>query len=306
MGARASPFGIRLAVVVLVALAISATRARADPDIWGVKSKAPASSPPNSEPPAHLFHFPEGGGGSVTDVGVIKIGTTSIDVDGLAMTLGGALYAFEVGTSGSRLISVDSSTAAASVIGTGWLNCDIRGAVFTQAGTLLTVDSQNDQLVQINPADGTVVSSIGLFQSDGATTFNLSDSTDIAQRADGTFMLGDLSTLYSLSTSTGVVSSLHTDNSAQFVGLAFPATGTNLAALSGLEVAGADDIYAYQTDAGFERTTLYDDIISSYNAGRGDLASVPIPEPFSMAFIGSAFVGVVACRLRKRRKEAKK
>ena len=31
-----------------------------------------------------------------------------------------------------------------------------------------------------------------------------------------------------------------------------------------------------------------------------------IPEPFSMAFLGSAFVGVVACRLRKRRKEAKK
>ena len=31
-----------------------------------------------------------------------------------------------------------------------------------------------------------------------------------------------------------------------------------------------------------------------------------IPEPFSMAFMGSAFVGVVACRLRKRRKEGKK
>ena len=31
-----------------------------------------------------------------------------------------------------------------------------------------------------------------------------------------------------------------------------------------------------------------------------------VPEPFSMAFLGSAFVGVVACRLRKRRKEGKK
>ena len=37
-------------------------------------------------------------------------------------------------------------------------------------------------------------------------------------------------------------------------------------------------------------------------AGAADV----VPEPFSMAFLGSAFVGVVACRLRRRRKEAKK
>ena len=38
----------------------------------------------------------------------------------------------------------------------------------------------------------------------------------------------------------------------------------------------------------------------------GDIVLTAIPEPFSMAFLGSAFVGVVSYRLRKHRKEAKK
>jgi len=37
-----------------------------------------------------------------------------------------------------------------------------------------------------------------------------------------------------------------------------------------------------------------------------DHIQVAVPEPFSMAFLGSAFAGVVGYRLRKRRKEAKK
>jgi len=36
------------------------------------------------------------------------------------------------------------------------------------------------------------------------------------------------------------------------------------------------------------------------------LDTTVIPEPISMAFMGSAFVGVICWRVRKRRREAKK
>lgn len=40
--------------------------------------------------------------------------------------------------------------------------------------------------------------------------------------------------------------------------------------------------------------------------GAAALNNGVIPEPFSMAFMGSAFVGVVAYRLRRRRRMARK
>ena len=49
----------------------------------------------------------------------------------------------------------------------------------------------------------------------------------------------------------------------------------------------------------------YDDDTGATNAGAAYLFQ-GIPEPFSAAFMGSALVGVVACRLRKRRAQPKK
>jgi len=46
--------------------------------------------------------------------------------------------------------------------------------------------------------------------------------------------------------------------------------------------------------------------IGHYEGQQRAFLMKPIPEPFSMAFMGGAFVGVVAYRLRKRREEAKK
>jgi len=47
--------------------------------------------------------------------------------------------------------------------------------------------------------------------------------------------------------------------------------------------------------------------ISYYDATSGDLKyAYVIPEPFSVAFMATALVGVVGYRLRKRKKEAKK
>ena len=60
------------------------------------------------------------------------------------------------------------------------------------------------------------------------------------------------------------------------------------------------DYYAWYND-------FYDGDITVYPVGDvGYVCAIQyVPEPFSMAFLGSAFLGVVGYRLRKRRKEAK-
>ncbi|MBM4017113.1 MAG: PEP-CTERM sorting domain-containing protein [Planctomycetes bacterium] len=50
----------------------------------------------------------------------------------------------------------------------------------------------------------------------------------------------------------------------------------------------------------FQRSTLYANIIPSFNAGRGDLAAQPVPEPLTLAGAGLG-LGCLAAYLRRRR-----
>ena len=283
---------------MLVLLSTAPARA----EVWGIKSKDP-----NSEPPVTLFHFDEDGSGLV-GVGYIKLSGVNIDVDALAIDVGGGMYAFKVSSAGtnSQLLSIDPSSAVATLVGPSLSNRDIRGAVFAGDGRFLTLDANQNALLEIDPTTGNIVGSpIGLML--GGASYNIGDVTDIAQKLDGGFVIGGDNRFYSLNVATGEMVLLHTDNAngsdgrvTAHAGLAFSTDAPNTDTLFAYDVIWDDDIWTYQTDAAYARSLLHGNIFSGYNAGRGDLATTPTPEPATMLLLTAA--APIILRLRRRRK----
>jgi hypothetical protein len=251
--------------------------AAAVPAVWGVKSK---DYPAPSTAPATLFNFAEDAS-AFTAVGPVTLNGSQIDVDGLSLSPEGTLYGFQVGIPGSQLIKIDKSTAAATTVGPVLSDRDIRGAVFALAGRIVALDAAQKQVVQVDPATGQILSAIPL----QVTTQSglLPDVCDIAQAPDGSFLMAwNYNELHALDVNTGATRLILTDpvrdRQGDFVvlaGLAFSRDATNPATLFAYEVSLQDDIYTYQTDAGFSRALPLANIISGYNAGRGDLATLP-------------------------------
>jgi hypothetical protein len=115
----------------------------------------------------------------------------------------------------------------------------------------------------------------------GMSAFTItSDGSDIAFAANGTAVLVDSNSVYSLNTVTGAVALLFQDSALQadmspvfHVGAAF------VASLGGgklfvFDVNGTDDVFFYQ-NLSTPRVLYDEDFSSSFNAGRGDLASLP-------------------------------
>jgi len=288
------------ALTVLAALGFLSTAA-AHAEVWGVKSHDPLSGPPST-----LFHFDESGGG-FTAVGTITIGGSAVDVDGLAMDANGALYGLQVAAAGanSRLLAINTSSAAATVIGPDLTGRNIRGAVFTSGGEFLALDAAMDQVVRIDPTTGLVVGA-GTGLTLAGSPYALPDYTDIAQAPDRSFLIGGAggNVFCSLDVATGQLSLVHTDNVTQpdgwvptFAGLAFSTDAADPETLFTYDVARDDDIWTYQTDAAYARSALYLDIIPGYNAGRGDLATTPVPEPATLSLL--ALGGLVVWKRRR-------
>jgi len=300
-----------IASVVGCSTLVFSVGSQAQAAIFGLKSCGSGSpgvcssgNVPNSLPPAHLFSFEEDGS-QFTDIGAVNIGGTEIDADGLALSSTHGLLGFELvksgfSTVGSTLISINPNTAVATPIGSNLNGRDIRGAVFDQFDNLWALDAQNDEVLQIDPATGSVVNTpISLTLS--GNLFNLSSVSDIAVKADVTFFIVDFtnssgSSIYTLNTGNGSLTLVHTDST---VGLDGNITGAAGAAFSSETPPDAlftydavfdEDIFRYDIDSGFSRTLLYSDVINSFNAGRGDLASItptePVPEPLTI--LGSA------------------
>jgi hypothetical protein len=227
-----------------------------------------------------LFRFANDAG-EFTTIAPVTLSGSQIDVDGLALSPEGALFGFQVGIPGSRLIKIDKSTAVATGVGSVLAGRDIRGAVFTLAGQIAALDSTQKQVVQVDPATGQVLGAAPL----QVTTLSgiAQDVCDIAQAPDGTFLFSwNYNELHDVNLNTGTTRLVFRDpvrdRQGDFVllaGLAFSGDATNRTALFAYEVSLEDDIYAYQTDAAFSRTLPHPNIISGYNAGRGDLATVP-------------------------------
>lgn len=260
-----------LVVIIIISMAPGDVGAL----IFGVKTKEQPSGPP-----AVLFMFWEDGS-NFTRVGTITRDGHEIDVDGLAISPEYGLVGFELPFSYeySRLIAIDPETAEARVIGEKLDNRQIRGAAFDAHGNLWALDASNSTLFNIDPVNSTVIGTPVHLKLDG-DPYTISTSCDLAVRQDGTFIVSDLNKLFILDTETGTLTLLHEDPGIEphssapsaYAGLALATDPFAQAVIFTYEFNGLDDIYSFTCT--FDRTLLFEDILSNFNAGRGDLASL--------------------------------
>jgi len=269
---------------------------------YGLKSLAPGGTVP-SAPPTHLFRFDDNTAGSVVDIGAVRLNGQDIDADALAWSATHGLLGFQLGGAAapaSSLLSINNVTAVATPIGNPLVGRDIRGAVFTAAGDLWVADAAQDQLLKIDPATANTLATVDLALSGAA--FDLSTVTDIAERNDGSLYLTSLYDVYTVDITTGALTlecDDLTDADNALAGASFSTDGPHNI-LFGYEINGSDDIYCYDVDNSFFRSAFQTNIISSFNSGRGDLATltpvVPAPGAVLLGSLGAAFVGYLRRR----------
>ena len=262
---------------------------------YGLKSLAPGNQIPSAAP-TRLYSFDDNTPGGVADLGVVKLAGNDVDADALAWSTTHGLLAFGLQTGAapsSSLLTIDPSTAIATHMGFSYSGREIRGAIFDAADNLWAADAAQDQLLRVDPVGGGIQQTIDL--SLAAAAFDLSTSTDIAIARDGTVFLNNASDIYSVDMTSGSLTleeSLTTATN-HLVGMSFSTDGPQNV-LFGYEVNGDDDIYMYDINAGYARTNFALDIIPTFNAGRGDLATItPIPAPGAVLLggIGVSLVG---------------
>ncbi|GBC91582.1 hypothetical protein HRbin15_00036 [bacterium HR15] len=271
--------------VLSVALLYAGLSLPSHAQIWGVKAPDTAWYTPRRW---LLFWFHEDGSG-ITFVGDIQ-GATKID--GLALSPQHGLLAFQndgdlyqFRGNNSRLVRIDPATAQVTVIGSWLAGRSIHGAAFDLQGRLWAVDVLQGELLQIDPTNGNIITSVPL--SYQGNRIYPSVATDIAFDRDGVAYLCDYIPsppygvkYYRVDMQTGVLTLLHTDTQAVpgglgpgVVGLAFSlrAPADRLFIFDGN---GDDDIWYYDMNSGWPRVYMYDVLSDSYNGGPGDLASV--------------------------------
>jgi len=288
-------------------LASFALAGHAHATIFGVKTcgSDPQCGSVPSGAPAELFSFQEDGS-LFMDLGTVQLSGQSIDVDGLAHSPTHGLMGFELQSDGSRLIAINPTTAEATAIGPLLSSRDIRGAVFDTTGVLWALDAAADVVVQVDPLTGTLLGTPTSLAF-GGTPFNLTNGSDIAVRHDGTFFVSDSSRIFTLDVGSGGLTLLHTETAVEpgtmpganpfYAGLAF-ATSSGSSNLFAYEVNGFDDLYTY--DNNFNRALFSGNILSSFNAGRGDLASAAVPEPASIMLLSTSLAVLLAWRTHQR------
>ncbi len=267
--------------------------------IFGIKTCAgdPICPGNPSFPPSQLFSFQEDGS-SFQDIGVVKLNNQSVDVDGLALSSRYGLMGFVLTGSNSQLVKINSNTAQATVVGSPLSSRKIRGAAFDSNGVLWAVDEQSDELLRINPQNGNIQGTPVKLQ------YSIGTGTDIAIKQGGSFFISAGNNIYSLDINSGTMNLLFTDTHREpapvgwsehpfYPGLAFPSDSSSFN-LFAYEVNGYDDIYYF--DQNFSRHLLYSDIISSFNAGRGDLASSTVPIPGTLWLFSSSLAGLIIKR----------
>ncbi len=288
---------IRKTIFIALLCAVGANTAVADL-MYGLASRAPGGSVPSSAP-TYLYRFEDDSTplASFMQIGEVKLGVSSIDADALAWSPNYGLRAFDVVT--GAMLTIDPATAAATATGsTSHPNRDIRGAVFDTADNLWVADAAQNELLRIDPLNGSTLQTIGLMLPTAA--FDLSTSTDIAIARDGTVFLVNVGAVYTVDLGTGMLSLQHqiapTDNN--LAGLAFSTDGPD-DILFAYEVNGSDDIFQYDVD-NLYGTTLFGTGFTAMNAGRGDLASItPVPVPGAM-LLGLLGLGAAGAKLRRR------
>ena len=242
--------------------------------VWGLKTHDPLSQPPTT-----MFWFDEQGA-NYRELGRVTLAGVDIEADGLAMSPGGGLFAFQVDApGGSRLLTLDATTAAASVVGPVLLGRNFRGATFTLSGRLLAFDFTRAELVEVSPGTGLEIGpAVPLSANLNAT----STAGDLTQMPDGSLLFAYDKFIYRLNPGTGSLVLLHEDLAPLADGFVPFSCGVVCAPgsepankLFCYDAAQHDDVYQYLPSTAFARVQLFDDIVPGYNAGRGDLAALP-------------------------------
>ena len=242
--------------------------------IWGLKTHDPVSQPPTA-----LFRFDSGGTG-YAELGTVKLGATEIEADALARSPSGVLFGFQVNVNGgSRLLAINPTNAAATVIGPVLANRDIRGACFTLSGRLLAFDNTAPALLEVDPATGQIAGAPVPIQGGPP---NLGSTGDLTQAPDGTLLFAENAQIHRLDPRRGWLTALLTDTNTLADGYLPYCCGLACAPgaipddqIFGYEASIHDDVYVYRPASAFARTQLFDNVVPSYNAGRGDLAALP-------------------------------
>ncbi|OUL29670.1 hypothetical protein BV378_05730, partial [Nostoc sp. RF31YmG] len=244
--------------------------------IFGLKSLAPGGSV-SSQAPTKLFSF-NVNGSNFKDLGTLTLNGSAIDGDGLAASEKYGLLGFALSSTNSTLIAINPNTATAKALSTPLVGKQIRGAVFDLDDNLWVIDATNSELLNLNPLDGSILKSVALTLS--GQSFSLSSAGDIAVDSQGKFHLtafpsnANGAIIYTLDQTTGVLTQVSTSDPGKYLaGLTF-ASADNTNHLFGYEINLEDDIYSYDINANYARTILFPNIISEFNAGRGDLAAI--------------------------------
>lgn len=269
-----------------------------------------------SDPPANLFSFQENGTGFV-DHGAITRGGTRIDVDALGMSASRNLFGYEIINDGasSRLLSIDTATAQATAVGSALAGRNVRGAAFDLQNQLWVVDSAANSILRVNHTTGAVVAGSEMTLTLGGGAIDIIDGTDIAVSSDGAIRLANYNAgsgkpeFFTVDLGTGALTLEFTDLVGEpdsplslfFSGITFSEDGAHNA-LYGYEANGFEDIYRYDLPT-YTRTEIFQNIVPSFNAGRGDLAAfmqpVAVPEPGSLFVFALGLAGLGLAR-RKR------
>lgn len=280
---------MKLVFIAAISIGLTAT-AFAGTTIYGLKSRSPGGAPPSASP-THLFTF-DGTLGGVTDLGSVTYNGNEVDADALAWH-GGNLYAFLLEAGGSRLVTINPTTAVATSL------------AFYQDAYMRGLTARGNTLYGLDVLAGVHYRSIqidivSLSLTSVAMDTGISDGCDLDFDSQGTLWLTDYNAFHTLNPVTGVVTFVVADNvpdpqgfSVFNPGFVFDET-TPLRALT-FEANNTDDIMIYSLPSA-ARSTMTVGIIPGFNSGRGDLTAVP--EPGALAALGLGLLALVA---RKRR-----
>ena len=270
-----------LAVLMVALIVLNNLPARAAGDVWGIKSASGPTGGAISQAPTAFFRFPAAGPYVITALPNITRNGQQLNVDALAVTAAGTLYAYEITGTGSQLIQINPVTGVATPIGGMMLIRTNRGATFRCNGQLMVVDASLRQLLTIDRVTGAILGSPVTLSTSG--TFPDLRICDIVENRNGGLVLASARSLYSIN-AAGVLTLLFTDNVVGpdnqlpgYSGLADYSTASTEVFFA-LEANGTEDIFSFNPSS-FSRTTVFQNIIPSVNAGGTDLAAALFPPP---------------------------
>jgi hypothetical protein len=209
-----------------------------DRAVFGVRSQPQTTTCSGNTCSASQFFSYLPGGYCAAYHGLVKLSSTQLDLDGVAVSQGFGVVGFELlhdpmsgSITSSRLVAIDYKTALATVVGPSLDGRVIRGATFL-SDVLLAIDATANALITISPTQGILIGTeIPLILN--GLPYDLSDLSDITINKDGAVFIADGNKWFSVNIATGVMAQIAID--------VIPLSGTQLPSFSGSTFALAEN-----------------------------------------------------------------